>query len=147
MIRRPPRSTRTDTLCPYTTLFRSPTDRLLDDAEQVASRVAHRAVAAARLPFVQHRLPQGFVHLPQGHQRAGLLLVLQTLEAVWQPQVLQGPRARYCTYFIYTIITYCTVLLRNPKRAVRRGFRPCFGFRRRARSIPKKGFLRSEEHV
>src|SRR3546814_2080606 len=25
MIRRPPRSTRTDTLCPYTTLFRSPT--------------------------------------------------------------------------------------------------------------------------
>src|SRR3546814_183451 len=67
MIRLPPRSTRTDTLFPYTTLFRS--------------------------------------------------------------------------YFIYTIITYCTVLLRNPKRAVRRGFRPCFGFRRRARSIPKKGFL------
>src|SRR3546814_9669829 len=69
------------------------------------------------------------------------LLVLQTLEAVWQPQVLQGARARYCTYFIYKIITYCTVLLRNPKRAVRRGFRPCLGVRRRARSVPKKGFL------
>src|SRR3546814_5429319 len=27
MIRRPPRSTRTDTLCPYTTLFRSVADR------------------------------------------------------------------------------------------------------------------------
>src|SRR3546814_4131671 len=27
MIRRPPRSTRTDTLFPYTTLFRSPSDR------------------------------------------------------------------------------------------------------------------------
>src|SRR3546814_2878103 len=27
MIRRPPRSTRTDTLCPYTTLFRSSTTR------------------------------------------------------------------------------------------------------------------------
>src|SRR3546814_1088562 len=27
MIRRPPRSTRTDTLFPYTTLFRSPPDR------------------------------------------------------------------------------------------------------------------------
>src|SRR3546814_8110473 len=27
MIRRPPRSTRTDTLCPYTTLFRSRVDR------------------------------------------------------------------------------------------------------------------------
>src|SRR3546814_8321806 len=29
MIRRPPRSTRTDTLFPYTTLFRSPYSRLL----------------------------------------------------------------------------------------------------------------------
>src|SRR3546814_5967094 len=28
MIRRPPRSTRTDTLFPYTTLFRSPFDKL-----------------------------------------------------------------------------------------------------------------------
>src|SRR3546814_3099407 len=31
MIRRPPRSTRTDTLFPYTTLFRSPPQRLGDD--------------------------------------------------------------------------------------------------------------------
>src|SRR3546814_5766505 len=30
MIRRPPRSTRTDTLFPYTTLFRSPNDRTAD---------------------------------------------------------------------------------------------------------------------
>src|SRR3546814_9900698 len=30
MIRRPPRSTRTDTLFPYTTLFRSPIQRLAD---------------------------------------------------------------------------------------------------------------------
>src|SRR3546814_10702066 len=30
MIRRPPRSTRTDTLFPYTTLFRSPPVRLAD---------------------------------------------------------------------------------------------------------------------
>src|SRR3546814_13379408 len=29
MIRRPPRSTRTDTLCPYTTLFRSPQDDIV----------------------------------------------------------------------------------------------------------------------
>src|SRR3546814_8143138 len=29
MIRRPPRSTRTDTLFPYTTLFRSPDERLV----------------------------------------------------------------------------------------------------------------------
>src|SRR3546814_11961032 len=42
MIRRPPRSTRTDTLFPYTTLFRSPPERQLRrlDADQ------------ADLPFV-----------------------------------------------------------------------------------------------
>src|SRR3546814_6220546 len=33
MIRRPPRSTRTDTLFPYTTLFRSPGRIMLSDAE------------------------------------------------------------------------------------------------------------------
>src|SRR3546814_1062447 len=33
MIRRPPRSTRTDTLFPYTTLFRSPRRRRPDDAD------------------------------------------------------------------------------------------------------------------
>src|SRR3546814_8853997 len=39
MIRRPPRSTRTDTLFPYTTLFRSAEDiaREIDDREGVAS--------------------------------------------------------------------------------------------------------------
>src|SRR3546814_1817974 len=39
MIRRPPRSTRTDTLFPYTTLFRSPS----------GDRAPRRPVAAARL--------------------------------------------------------------------------------------------------
>src|SRR3546814_4232212 len=34
MIRRPPRSTRTDTLFPYTTLFRSPQQRLLSHNAQ-----------------------------------------------------------------------------------------------------------------
>src|SRR3546814_19875663 len=37
MIRRPPRSTRTDTLFPYTTLFRSPEPRL-----DPVDRAAHR---------------------------------------------------------------------------------------------------------
>src|SRR3546814_5316059 len=42
MIRRPPRSTRTDTLFPYTTLFRS---RL---QETLASKGRHRALPVAR---------------------------------------------------------------------------------------------------
>src|SRR3546814_17422121 len=54
MIRRPPRSTRTDTLFPYTTLFRSPVERspssvaaglgyasLLDHAKESASPGAY----------------------------------------------------------------------------------------------------------
>src|SRR3546814_3040239 len=43
MIRRPPRSTRTDTLFPYTTLFRSAYQQLMEDfsltQEQVAQKV------------------------------------------------------------------------------------------------------------
>src|SRR3546814_3036740 len=38
MIRRPPRSTRTDTLFPYTTLFRSQLDRLFQQAFAAAKR-------------------------------------------------------------------------------------------------------------
>src|SRR3546814_3462190 len=44
MIRRPPRSTRTDTLFPYTTLFRSATSRLIDTVNQ--SRAALAAAEA-----------------------------------------------------------------------------------------------------
>src|SRR3546814_6713977 len=43
MIRRPPRSTRTDTLFPYTTLFRSVFEDHIDEA------VAEEGVAAHRL--------------------------------------------------------------------------------------------------
>src|SRR6056297_2302670 len=47
MIRRPPRSTRTDTLFPYTTLFRSP--HLHDRLEIVGEgRVGHRGVRRRR---------------------------------------------------------------------------------------------------
>src|SRR3546814_16128103 len=52
MIRRPPRSTRTDTLFPYTTLFRSVRDGVMDDAVDhigrfcVGRRVTHFEAAA-----------------------------------------------------------------------------------------------------
>src|SRR3546814_1395643 len=42
MIRRPPRSTRTDTLFPYTTLFRSISVKLTDDAEVRKLNSAYR---------------------------------------------------------------------------------------------------------
>src|SRR3546814_5343319 len=47
MIRRPPRSTRTDTLFPYTTLFRSPA---IADAVGAPARVGGLSVRARRGP-------------------------------------------------------------------------------------------------
>src|SRR3546814_16705387 len=49
MIRRPPRSTRTDTLFPYTTLFRSAAEARTRDRSFV-HRAAWRHRAAHRLP-------------------------------------------------------------------------------------------------
>src|SRR3546814_13171121 len=46
MIRRPPRSTRTDTLFPYTTLFRSRSVRMVDDQNRSALQRA-RGVPAS----------------------------------------------------------------------------------------------------
>src|SRR3546814_20075875 len=58
MIRRPPRSTRTDTLFPYTTLFRSQPARGSGpgDQRQVDGRPAGGNGGAAEPPLV-HRLP------------------------------------------------------------------------------------------
>src|SRR3546814_20829537 len=51
MIRRPPRSTRTDTLLPYTTLFRS----LRPQRDRGAAGVARRgAGSGVRTPVVRH---------------------------------------------------------------------------------------------
>src|SRR3546814_19680673 len=49
MVRRPPRSTRTDTLFPYTTLFRSVEvpGRILMELREIL--ITHRIYAAARL--------------------------------------------------------------------------------------------------
>src|SRR3546814_1555169 len=48
MIRRPPRSTRTDTLFPYTTLFRSPGHRAAIDGAAADARARHRDLSAVR---------------------------------------------------------------------------------------------------
>src|SRR3546814_5824426 len=56
MTRRPPRSTRTDTLFPYTTRFRSVDQRRLVDGGLAADAVDQRAA----LQFAQHRVGVGF---------------------------------------------------------------------------------------
>src|SRR3546814_19849343 len=48
MIRRPPRSTRTDTLFPYTTLFRSGADDAVHGADQMLQEVFVTLAAGAQ---------------------------------------------------------------------------------------------------
>src|SRR3546814_17454281 len=61
MIRRPPRSTRTDTLFPYTTLFRSLLDLQLDHMVEFAAPVAEDRIervglrGGARIAVEDHR--------------------------------------------------------------------------------------------
>src|SRR3546814_7943806 len=59
MIRRPPRSTRTDTLFPYTTLFRSPDERVGDGIGLEAALA--QGDGDPRVAFVcdEDRLPRG----------------------------------------------------------------------------------------
>src|SRR3546814_2857882 len=76
MIRRPPRSTRTDTLFPYTTLFRSRVD-VLDQAVgvELARRHvdAHRGGRAVRQQRPADRVAAGLLQHPAAdrqHQRS-----------------------------------------------------------------------------
>src|SRR3546814_18572107 len=89
MIRRPPRSTRTDTLFPYTTLFRSDRKRGVLVAEVVVRRQRWREVgqigraddiALRELLLIEHRdrdrdVLQFFLDTPRGDDDFGRILV------------------------------------------------------------------------
>src|SRR3546814_19652945 len=81
MIRRPPRSTRSDTLFPYTTLFRS-------DLSREQRRVRHRAliallVCAPTLALVTLALPVWFDLPPGVAERFALVLRADLVVALW----------------------------------------------------------------
>src|SRR3546814_7581745 len=70
MVRRPPRSTRTDTLFPYTTLFRSPQRKRRETAKTGVERAAAKrqlgpdfcgcgGLAAAHVPHLSGGRPSG----------------------------------------------------------------------------------------
>src|SRR3546814_14869961 len=67
MIRRPPRSTRTDTLFPYTTLFRSPAQMALADFAMYAAllgalgEVPLAVTTSLNINFLQRPRPGGLV--------------------------------------------------------------------------------------
>src|SRR3546814_4923887 len=85
MIRRPPRSTRTDTLFPYTTLFRSLLqERAALDHRHVLARVEHDA---RRQPLV---LAQAGRLLALGEAQAGVDLAVDDLRSEEHTSELQS---------------------------------------------------------
>src|SRR3546814_1898013 len=70
MIRRPPRSTRTDTLFPYTTLFRSCL-RYFPLMHQIAARTTGEMIRELSSGLVQNRRQQG-KHQQGGEHEVGL---------------------------------------------------------------------------
>src|SRR3546814_14100392 len=76
MIRRPPGSTRTDTLFPYTTLFRSELDRLhiaFLAARRVGGRAVDRADFAVGKGFgIKGRGLLGIAFVPEAEGKGGL---------------------------------------------------------------------------
>src|SRR3546814_9201234 len=66
MIRRPPRSTRTDTLFPYTTLFRSiqraAVEVARERAEQLHDVAAHQRLAAGQAQLAHALAHEGAAH-------------------------------------------------------------------------------------
>src|SRR3546814_19458531 len=69
MIRRPPRSTRTDTLFPYTTLFRS----ILTTGDDLGQKALLLRVAAER---DQRRTDQTLADVPHASRAAGARILL-----------------------------------------------------------------------
>src|SRR3546814_2053993 len=76
MIRRPPRSTRTDTLFPYTTLFRSGLD-LIAGMHMRLSDIPELAEAARRLgrQLIDVRVPPRQIPVGTGRKRSGKRLL------------------------------------------------------------------------
>src|SRR3546814_17496808 len=69
MLRRPPRSTRTDTLFPYTTLFRSDIDMQYRDAEQLLFATQDSQIGRHEQDQPRQRQQQGELAVtPAGRQ-------------------------------------------------------------------------------
>src|SRR3546814_14316998 len=82
MIRRPPRSTRTDPLFPYTTLFRSQADAAADRIDQL------REPRAEVVDIDLHPSPRGGQQA--GHEHVGIFKQpIQQFDTLWLAQVVR----------------------------------------------------------
>src|SRR3546814_8926575 len=109
MIRRPPRSTRTDTLFPYTTLFRSNliVQHLMDESLACVVRADHPEIGDSISRAQFERMKHVNV-LPPGRLRAGLFQALDR-------QGLRREVAVSVTHFlaapeVVAVTDYCTTL-------------------------------------
>src|SRR3546814_241369 len=85
MIRRPPRSTRTDTLFPYTTLFRSGVQRLITPKGMLPSRLGVHALYLDPLsPDYEHANPHG-----RWREKLSRLLEQYTTQMGVSPEIVQ----------------------------------------------------------
>src|SRR3546814_1584134 len=113
MIRRPPGSTRTDTLFPYTTLFRS----------RPARQSSAAAPAAARRPSVR---PRRGAHWPrsQVHHRAARFQVQRVIAlaiiiaCIVEPRDQETPRSEEHTSELQSLmrISYAVFCLKKKKK-------------------------------
>src|SRR3546814_3916134 len=108
MIRRPPRSTRPDTLFPYTTLFRSEISAAAArcDAETIA---ALRAAAERIEAFHRKQLPEDISYTDQAGVRLG---------ARWTPVAAAGLRSEEHTSELQSLmrISYAVFCLKQTKQ-------------------------------
>src|SRR3546814_20640001 len=105
MIRRPPRSTRTDTLFPYTTLFRSSVSLILRNGY---SREGQRAELATSVRAELVEAP--FFFFPRRAARAAL-------------RQAQGKREHWCFFSVFVALCLCakSFFVAAPKEG--KGFR------------------------
>src|SRR3546814_13989621 len=93
MIRRPPRSTRTDTLFPYTTLFRSAGMVIAIDAQHAAMRA--RAGKIAVLERIESPVNTGALAIPSGEDAL--------IYRAWQERsLLRSAHSCRCQFLVHT---------------------------------------------
>src|SRR3546814_15050280 len=108
MIRRPPKSTRTDTLVPYTTLFRSPQSIGLDAVFAIggaeiplpATKVSAQAACYRRINLAERQLRHetGTRENPRGIGRDDIIVVVRGNTATIKPTARRAnPHGRALT--------------------------------------------------
>src|SRR3546814_11798249 len=109
MIRRPPRSTRTDTLFPYTTLFRSHPFSVWPEQEK--NRVIERMIAYGKAAVF------GYRDIPGARPWSDMKELVATASDVWEPST--KPRSEEHTSELQSLmrISYAVFCLKKKTRA------------------------------